>query len=156
MQYPSLTLGVHWRFSQDDWGQRCDAEIFEREHPNEQMPVECELMNKLNMSTLAQTLAGYSKGGDVYIAAPPSEWSRIQELSLVSGDKYDVEVVYGEMLEEVLATYFGDCEWYKKWKGEILSLVEQAILSGTDEFMEWLNSSWSGRVRELRCGVRSK
>lgn len=46
--------------------------------------------------------------------------------------------------------YFNLCNWYHNYKGEILSLVEQAILADSKYFLYWPSSSWSSRISSLR------
>ena len=46
--------------------------------------------------------------------------------------------------------YLGCRTWYFDYFWEVLSLVEQAILVESDDFISWPASSWSSRVLYLR------
>ena len=120
------------------------------------IPVECELMKKMNMTKLAKNLFSYSNIGTVYIAAPSSEWDKINEVAILARQNFGYKIIYGEILEEVMLSNYGECEWLLNWKGEILSLVEQAIMRSAEEFIHWPSSSWSGRVRDLRKMFKMK
>lgn len=145
--YTDIKLGVHWRFNQNDWSKRCNSPDNSQ---NSEMPIECSLINKLNSTKLVKNLMAYANAGTVYIAAPNSEWDKMSELAILARKYFNFRIIYGEMLEEVLVSEYRECEWFGDWKGEVLSLVEQAIMRVSDEFIYWPSSSWSGRVRDLR------
>ena len=106
-----------------------------------------------NIARLVENLKAKSNGGDIYIAAPTSEWPRMEEIAAEAHLNHDVEILFGPKLQEILDDVYGKCVWFDTWRGEVLSVVEQYILSGRDGFVHWPASSWSDRIRALR-GLR--
>ena len=143
--YTDIKLGVHWRFNRNDWSKRCGSTFDQAS-----VPVECTLINKLNTTKLVQNLLDYSNSGTVYVAAPISEWKKISELAVIARTQFNYRIIYGKMLQEVLWSGYQECKWFSDWNGEVLSLVEQAIMRAAEDFIYWPSSSWSGRVRDLR------
>lgn len=52
--------------------------------------------------------------------------------------------------EQFMNRQYYNCTFYKRNKGEILSLGDQAMATNSFRFIRWLASSWSGRVQTLR------
>ena len=91
----------------------------------------------------------------VYIASPVSQWPTIKEISaeatkLIKNFTKSSKIFYGADLTKFLEEKYNKCGWYGKWKGEIISMVEQAICSDTWEFYGWPVSSWSSRIGKVR------
>ena len=60
------------------------------------------------------------------------------------------QIYYGADLTKFLQEKYSKCGWYNHWKGEIISMVEQAVCSDAWEFYGWPVSSWSSRIWKVR------
>lgn len=143
-------FGIHWRFNKNDWGSRCKfkkppAECEIREEMSNVIAVSKVLLKQINAIDLAHK--------SVYISCPPSE---IEFIKLV-GDSLRV---FDENLEVKSTADMFDflkenrklntCRVGLKYFDEILSVVEQSLLTQVEHFLSWPVSSWSGRVHQLR------
>ena len=82
-----------------------------------------------------------------YIAAPLSETGTIQ---VIAGNAEKSKIYDSSDLIKWLKSRYGSCKFYQDFEGEVISLVEQSILTSATDFLLWPSSSWSSRIADLR------
>ena len=89
-------------------------------------------MKNLDLNKVAQQLSNV-RPGNIYIAAPLTEKDTIDQISKTATwtNVYDSSHLMGYFNKT-----YDDCSFYKEYEGEVLSLTEQAILTGVDEFLQ--------------------
>lgn len=141
----NIDLGVHWRYNKGDWSHRCSA-------TSSKQPPECKMMSKLNYKKVAEKLCQISKtatgGKNIYIAAPLSEIRIIEQVA--SNATSGIKIFNSNQMMQYASDKYGACSWFQDYEGEIISLVEQAIMSQVKEFLPWPTSSWSSRINDYR------
>ena len=145
--YGKIKLGLHWRFNQGDWSNRCDEK-----NPRSQL-AECQILSKgFDKKHLANNLMIDSEEDDfIYLASPPSERKFIGEIAAFTVGR---QVLTGEVLEEFISARFDGCDWFEDYLDEVISLVEQALLASGKYFIPWSTSSWSARIIDVRRADR--
>lgn len=145
----NIKTGAHWRYNKGDWSHRCAT------GGSKKLPEECKLMDHLNYKKVAQNLCDVAEkstqGADIYIAAPLSERDIIAQVA--SNATNGIRIFNSNQMVEFAQKKYGLCEWFPAYEGEIISLVEQAILSQVKEFMPWPTSSWSSRIGDYRAKI---
>ena len=165
----TIHLGIHWRYNQDDWSKRCSV-LWTKKGLREN-PEECGLIDNLSFDKLAENILeiGESIGKsiekqqtsiNIYIAVPPTELSltyktlisKIEEKEKSSKSKFNFQFIninfppYSSLLKA-----YNQCNWFKNYQNDVISLTEQAIMSEVSQFYYFTNeSSWSKRVIDRR------
>lgn len=168
-----ISIGIHWRYNQDDWSKRCDLSWTKggvRENPPE-----CNLVTNLDFDKLALNLLDMlmdlntdvttfdingEKVANIYIAAPPSEITFIKSLSrhvnfhIKENKNYDqirVKIYQIKDLTRLMFKHYSRCPWFSKYQSDAISLAEQAILTQVSAFYFFnTQSSWGKRVVDRR------
>ena len=129
-----------------DWSHRCAT------GGSKKLPEECKLMGNLDYKKVGHELSRISvkacNTADIYIAAPLSEINVITQVATNATD--GIRIYNSNQMLEFARNKYGACEWFDAYEGEIISLVEQAILSQAQEFLPWPVSSWSSRIGDYR------
>ena len=151
-------VGIHWRFNKDDWAERCTLYLNE----NGQAPEECSLINNLDYEKFLVNLKSASESSDIssksfYIAAPENEKDTMNLLKQTA-EKLNLKIYTLTDIETILNKRFHTCSWLlrENYKIEVISLVEQEILTKMDVFYDWKGSSWSDRIRDYRWEILEK
>ena len=144
-EFKNISLGVHWRWETHNWENRCAKR--QENSLDHVKSIECEIMPNLDVKKVAMKLIKDQTG--VYIAAPASEQSIIRGV-IDSNLNSEVKLYFSDDLVAWLKRKYLNCDWFLKFPGEVVSLVEQAILAKSDDFCNWPGSAWSSRVLEVR------
>merc|ERR1712178_374357 len=75
---------------------------------------------------------------------------------MIKSKDNSIKIYLSNDFENRLDQNYPNCDFYKNHKGEILSLIDQAVATQSDHFLKWPASSWSGRVTTLRQMKRHK
>ena len=147
-----LTLGVHWRYNKD-WKMRCG-----KVNP----PKECRILSELNPTLIAEVIFEHvesfsftkeAKNYNIYISSPPDQNKFLKKVSdhlkQISKEKYRTFTTI-ELREWMMNHVPSACDTIQEYFEDVLSTVEQAILSKSISFLPWPSSSWSGRIIQLR------
>ena len=148
LQNKTITAALHWRYTTDDWGNRCNKldsiRYLDKPEALKLVQEECRffgqngtIVNKMTTILKLENL--------VFIAAPTVPESKIFLDKLRSGLSGTKIISSFDVLEFLTSI---NCS--KQYLGEISSMVDQFICLQANEFYEWRASSWSGRVRNLR------
>lgn len=141
-----IDVGAHWRYNKGDWSHRCAS--------HNTRP-ECKMMHKLNYQKVAENLCDISikaaRGKNIYIAAPLSEIGIINQVS--TNATHNIKIFNSNNMISYAKSAYSGCKWFHDYTGEIISLVEQAILTQVKEFLPWPTSSWSSRIGDFRSKI---
>ena len=159
-----LIIGVHWRYNEKDWSNRCSAN-WAKDH-NGKVDEICGYMEKLDYEKVAANL--YKVGSkfatavtqpvsneslSIYIASPPSEEPKIKKIKQAAQEiSTNFKIYHGPDLEKFIRSEnYDTCDYYKNFQGEVVSLTEQAILTSARKFFYLAQtSSWTWRIMDRR------
>ena len=161
-KFGKLDIGLHWRYNsndKEDWARRCTEDFVKFTH--RENPPECNYMEKLSYKKVAENLikrVSSSKTGQIYIAAPPRENTTITKIiNHAKTINNSIKFLYLFDLLKVIKSEFNTCKWLRLYKGEIISLAEQAILSSSKEFIYFsIDSSWGRRIIDRRVKLKEE
>ena len=143
----------HWRYNKGDWSHRCKANFHK-------VPKECHFMKNLDDAgvqrvfsnhNLNETLSAQDKIV-IYIASPPSEAKFIARIvnELKKHHPNNIYMTTADLKPWLEKNDVRNCKYARTYFEEVLSVLEQCILSSAKQFFPWPSSSWSGRVVQLR------
>lgn len=69
---------------------------------------------------------------------------------MIAGNADKSKIYDSSDLIKWLKSKYGSCKFYQDYEGEVISLVEQSILTSALDFLLWPSSSWSSRIADLR------
>lgn len=179
VEYSEMDWAVHWRFSVGDWSRRCSADkMVERKGSRTTQSVsqnaECQMLDNMTVENVAAAMVEYinknvkansnnqvSKTAKtaktsnnftkIYIASPPDEFAFLNKVrGKIESEHPEIKIHLSNDFEQKLDESYKDCVFYKQHKGEVLSLLDQAVATESVNFLKWPASSWSGRVMTLR------
>ena len=87
----------------------------------------------------------------IYIASPADEFAFLNKVrEKIESEFPTLKIHLSNDFEQKLDESYKNCKFYKQHKGEVLSLLDQAVATESVNFLKWPASSWSGRVMTLR------
>lgn len=157
----SLAVGAHWRYNSGDWSNRCRPGWGKSK--NKTNPLECQIMPYLNFNKVAYNFNQLAlkigrhpsdQLSNIYIAAPIEEMDTINKIKERSEHKVNLLTLID--LLKFIDQNFYHCAWWHNYRGEVVSLTEQALLTSAEYFLWWPVSSWSYRILDLRNKIREE
>ena len=169
-KYGKMTLGLHWRYNEQDWSKRCTNRFVER--TLRENPIECKYMKDLSYDKLARQLMSKARNITddkmdksnqttyLYLASPPAmnlTMKRMAKYASSHTTNGNITFLYQKHLLELLDENFKSCKWLNLYRNEIASLAEQAILVSSKEFIYFsLDSSWGRRIIDRRARLKEE
>jgi len=157
---PGIDYAIHWRFDPEDWSNRCndDHNIDGRNN------LECEYFSKLQDENFPRDFftrlllsehvnsQGFRQHRRwvIFIATPDRNKNFIESLKKYADQKLKGIQIYSTFDSvQFFNENYKNCDLYQRWKGEVMSFIDQAIVMRCTRFLMWSKSSWSGRIRQL-------
>ena len=157
---PPIEYAIHWRYDPADWSNRCsDAHNIDGRNS-----LECDYFSKLQeenfprdfFAKLLQSEDVNSNGfrkhrkWSLFIATPAGNKNFVDSLKEYVDQKLQGIKIYSTFdSQQFFNEKYQNCEVFQRWKGEVMSFIDQAIVMRCTRFLMWSKSSWSGRLRQL-------
>lgn len=148
-----IDFTFHWRYNKGDWSQRCKSNFHK-------VPKECHFMKNLDDQAIEKVFSNHNLNSNLtaqdrtvlYISSPPSEANFIKRIvsRLHKTHPNNIYMTTADLKLWLSKHKVKNCEYARTYFEEVLSVLEQCILSSSQQFFPWPASSWSGRVVHLR------